>query len=396
MVKGNNFTRVIGGAGGAMAMYELIDVARDGDKVLGVANGKVLRYGSNSMWAAADNIPVLATNSTRGGIQIGYTTDAANRNYAVQLSSEKAYVNVPWTDHYDWRDLKNKPTNKTAWGQTYWDATGEPTNISGNMTGVGNIAFAASGKNIGGFLYFDTTNSRLGVGTSTPTEKLHVSGNAKAVGYLISERTIEVAPGQTMTNTVQIGSQSASYTHISASENIPFLFNRDVYVTGAVTPETTNAYTLGDSNRRWNTAYINYIYGRNSCVGIQTTSPAETLDVAGVIHASTGIYTEGYLSGLSDERLKNVMGEVRLTVEQLAKMPIVRFTWRSGMDRETVHVGTLAQAWQGVMPEVVHETSNGRLMIEYQVAALAGVVTNSRRIMKIIEDVELIKKALKI
>ena len=38
----------------------------------------------------------LATNSERGGVKIGYTTDAGNRNYAVQLSSEKMYVNVPW------------------------------------------------------------------------------------------------------------------------------------------------------------------------------------------------------------------------------------------------------------------------------------------------------------
>lgn len=37
-----------------------------------------------------------ATSSTYGGIQIGYTT--SDRNYAVQLSNGKAYVNVPWTD----------------------------------------------------------------------------------------------------------------------------------------------------------------------------------------------------------------------------------------------------------------------------------------------------------
>lgn len=41
----------------------------------------------------------LAANGTRGGIQIGFTTSAANRNYAVQLSSEKAYVNVPWVEY---------------------------------------------------------------------------------------------------------------------------------------------------------------------------------------------------------------------------------------------------------------------------------------------------------
>lgn len=41
------------------------------------------------------SIPV-ATSSAYGGIQIGYTT--SGKNYAVQLSNGKAYVNVPWTD----------------------------------------------------------------------------------------------------------------------------------------------------------------------------------------------------------------------------------------------------------------------------------------------------------
>lgn len=41
------------------------------------------------------SVPV-ATSSAYGGIQIGYTT--SGKNYAVQLSGGKAYVNVPWTD----------------------------------------------------------------------------------------------------------------------------------------------------------------------------------------------------------------------------------------------------------------------------------------------------------
>ena len=38
----------------------------------------------------------LATSGTRGGIRIGYSESGTN--YAVKLSSEKAYVTVPWTD----------------------------------------------------------------------------------------------------------------------------------------------------------------------------------------------------------------------------------------------------------------------------------------------------------
>lgn len=44
----------------------------------------------------------LAANGTRGGVQIGYSESnsgsSSDRNYAVKLSSEKMYVNVPWTD----------------------------------------------------------------------------------------------------------------------------------------------------------------------------------------------------------------------------------------------------------------------------------------------------------
>jgi hypothetical protein len=41
----------------------------------------------------------LATSTVRGGIKIGYTE--SGKNYPVELSSEKAYVNVPWEDNND-------------------------------------------------------------------------------------------------------------------------------------------------------------------------------------------------------------------------------------------------------------------------------------------------------
>jgi hypothetical protein len=47
----------------------------------------------------------LSASGTRGGVQIGYSTNAGTRNYAVQLDSEKMYVNVPWTDNND--DVSN-------------------------------------------------------------------------------------------------------------------------------------------------------------------------------------------------------------------------------------------------------------------------------------------------
>lgn len=64
-------------------------------------NNKILESDSSGQlsWIntpTAYTLP-LATNADRGGIQIGYTQNG--KRYPVLLSSEKAYVNVPWTDN---------------------------------------------------------------------------------------------------------------------------------------------------------------------------------------------------------------------------------------------------------------------------------------------------------
>ena len=54
----------------------------------------------------------LAADGVRGGVQVGYTTDATARKYAVQLDGEKAYVNVPWEN--TWRPLGTGATDACA------------------------------------------------------------------------------------------------------------------------------------------------------------------------------------------------------------------------------------------------------------------------------------------
>lgn len=60
----------------------------------------------------------LASNGTRGGVQIGYQTSTENKNYAVELSGEKMFVHVPWTDSYTWNDIGSKPTTLAGYGIT--------------------------------------------------------------------------------------------------------------------------------------------------------------------------------------------------------------------------------------------------------------------------------------
>ena len=67
---------------------------------IGTGTTKYLRQdGTWGTPAGTYSLP-LASSSTRGGVKIGYSS--SGQKYAVQLSSEKMYVQVPWTDHtYD-------------------------------------------------------------------------------------------------------------------------------------------------------------------------------------------------------------------------------------------------------------------------------------------------------
>jgi len=60
------------------------------------ANNDLKLYIDGAWTSILDTTLSVATSSTLGGIKIGYTENG--KNYPVELSSEKAFVNVPWTD----------------------------------------------------------------------------------------------------------------------------------------------------------------------------------------------------------------------------------------------------------------------------------------------------------
>jgi len=81
-------------------------------------------------YTAAYTLP-LATNGVRGGVQIGYTQNG--KNYPVQLSSEKAYVNVPWTDN---NTTYSAGTGLALNGTTFSLASGAALTNLGGGTGT--------------------------------------------------------------------------------------------------------------------------------------------------------------------------------------------------------------------------------------------------------------------
>lgn len=82
----------------------------------------------------------LASNGTRGGVQTGYT--ANDKNYAVQLSSEKMFVNVPWENTQltltgsDGIDVTNDTALSTKFDSAYSDSTTTIYDVGGIPAGT--------------------------------------------------------------------------------------------------------------------------------------------------------------------------------------------------------------------------------------------------------------------
>ena len=176
-------------------------------------------------------------------------------------------------------------------------------------------------------------------------------------------------------------------------------------VSGNITPSANASYNLGSSSLWWNRLYTRYIdtasgYALRLCVagtervriatggnvGIGTTSPSYKLHVNGTIGAGniTGanLDSEGYISALSDIRKKDVVEDMDgLTIEQIAKAPIIKFLWKGERIREGLQVGSVAQYWQKVLPQSVHRSKDDYLSFSYGVAALISSISTARKVV---------------
>lgn len=114
-------------------------------------------------------------------------------------------------------------------------------------------------------------------------------------------------------------------------------------------------------------------------VGVGNNSPSYKLDVTGVIHVTTGLLSNGYVTALSDIRYKNVVAKVSPDVEDIAGASIIRYAWKNREDK-SIHIGGIAQEWQKILPETVIE-SEGRLSMDYGVIGTIAAITTARKVV---------------
>ena len=169
--------------------------------------------------------------------------------------------------------------------------------------------------------------------------------------------------------------------HADEADEVPWTGVQDV-ITGS---PSANEFNICDTTPSNNKMWFNY-RGRQ---GGQLSSAITEYDFgngrgsrSGVTVRAANFFADSAVSVVSDERKKIVSKEMVLDLDKIADAPSVLFKWRDSQD-ETEHVGTIAQYWQKVLPQVVCEDHERNLSMQYGTAALVAVISVARELREI-------------
>lgn len=309
-------------------------------------------------------------------------------------------------------------TARTLWGQSF-DGT---DNVSGDINNAKNVnatgvmsAMAFKGSrvriecddsgNYNGrtseinnyqsslYLQHNTSNNlilcngggKVGIGTMTPGYKLDVNGNA------IIRSTLRIS-GQESSDIYTQHNNNGNITNIDGDR-----------LTGVRTSIVFQWY-----DTKWEIGNT-----RDGSVGSRGFAIYKDKTAAILINTGqTTIYgnilsTGGGTFYESDQRAKNIIGLVDLSLKQICEAPTIRFRWNGWHTKDDGrnHVGGIAQYIQGILPEAIIN-SDKTLSMDYATVAYTFAVHTARhlltyetrtdkKIKKLEREIVILKKQLK-
>jgi hypothetical protein len=200
-----------------------------------------------------------------------------------------------------------------------------------------------------------TTGGNVGIGTSSPTAKTTISASVGSVAtgqLLIKDPSYEgVALAQ--------GSSGEGYLYNIANSYLTFGTNN----TERMRIDTNGHLLVGTTTSLGNTRLtLNGATAGNWSVG-----PGVSYNVFYILNSSnTGVYINSGATSwtsASDERLKNVTGEIKNGLSKVCSLRAAEYTWKADKNNKP-QVGLIAQDVQKVLPEVISEV-DGNLGVQY-------------------------------
>ena len=214
----------------------------------------------------------LSSSSTRGGVKIGYSENG--KNYPVELSSEKMYVNVPWTDTI------TTDTNNYISSATYNSGTGLLT--------LGRQGLSSLTVNVG----VDTNTNTFRAIHDTPVNGATTTSISS--NWAFDNVKTAVPSGAVFTDTQLSTAQVRG--KISASGNSQYNSS-----TGVIT-STNTTYSVGDGGLSQNNfTDADHLKLNNIATGATNTA-APAITTNGTIPALA--------SGISALEVRNLIGAV--------------------------------------------------------------------------------------
>lgn len=310
----------------------------------------------HQLTGATDSLIHFQSSGSASGLDIrfSYTQDASNP-LKYRKTTDSHHFSGGWVTLIDSNNIGSQSVNyaTTAGTATY-------ANSAGSASSAGYATSAGSATNDGDGNAISSTYLKRSGGTMTG----HLTmSNGKYIKVKDSSNRELALFGITESNYVIFGMGTAQY-HESIIDGHQIRFR---YWTTGSNPERKDGMILTNAGR----------------VGIGTLSPSYNFHVVGKMYATSDIISETTCSSRSDARMKKVLGDVDLSVEDIARMPAVRFRRKNIADKEREFVGSIAQAWQGVLPQTVETDENGMLTFASQDAAIVCVVKLARKVLEL-------------